>query len=127
MSADPVAWVGEVSGTERVVMFDVDGGLGDLSAFAHHLTVGDSGGNRRQAWQRFFEHLGQVAVIEPGRDVVEAVAGLGFVVVYSATRQVSCAGQTRLWLGENQFPPGGVPMVFVKPLRGLDSGRVPCS
>ena len=22
---------------------------------------------------------------------------------------------------------GGVPMVFVKPLRGLDSGRVPCS
>ncbi|MDI9976799.1 MULTISPECIES: hypothetical protein [Rhodococcus] len=70
------------------------------------MTVGDSGGNRRQAWQRFFEHLGQVAVIEPGRDVVEAVAGLGFVVVYLATRPVSCAGQSRLGLGENEFPPG---------------------
>ncbi|MFE5704561.1 hypothetical protein [Rhodococcus koreensis] len=95
-----------MSGSERVAMFDIDGGLADLSAFAHLLAVGDSGTSRRQAWQRFFEHVGQAVVVESGRDVVEAVAGLGFVVVYSTTRPVSCAGQTRLWLGERGFPPG---------------------
>ncbi|MDT2006780.1 hypothetical protein FXW78_23380 [Rhodococcus opacus] len=95
-----------MGGSERVVMFDIDGGVADLSAFAHLLTVGDWAGSRRQAWQRFFEHVGQAAVVEPGRDVVEAVAGLGFVVVYSTTRPVSYAEQTRLWLGENGFPPG---------------------
>ncbi|TQC41917.1 hypothetical protein EEB14_51880 [Rhodococcus sp. WS4] len=105
MSDGQVISVGEVSRSERVVMFDVDGGLADLSELAHLLT-GDPEGSRRQAWQRFFEHVGQAAVIEPGRDVVEAVAGLGFVVVYSTTRPVSCAGQTRMWLGEHGFPPG---------------------
>ncbi|RZL74474.1 MAG: hypothetical protein EOP32_34100 [Rhodococcus sp. (in: high G+C Gram-positive bacteria)] len=94
-----------MSGSERVVMFDVDGGLADLSELAHLLT-GDSEGSRRQAWQRFFDNVGQAAVVESGRDVVEAVAGLGFVVVYSTTRPVTCAGQTRLWLGENGFAPG---------------------
>ncbi len=95
----------EVSGSERVVMFDIDGGLADLSKFAHIL-AGDSAASRRRAWQRFFEHVGQAAVVEPGRDLVEAVAGLGFVPVYSTTRPVSCAGQTRLWLGEHGFPQG---------------------
>ncbi|MFE7422182.1 hypothetical protein [Rhodococcus sp. NPDC057529] len=94
-----------MSGSERVVMFDIDGGLADLSAFTHLLT-GDSEGSRRQAWQRFFDHVGQAAVIEPGRDLAEAVAGLGFVVVYSTTRPLSCADQTRMWLGGNGFPPG---------------------
>ncbi|MFD6059839.1 HAD family hydrolase [Rhodococcus wratislaviensis] len=93
-----------MSGSERVVMFDIDGGLADLSAFTHLLT-GQPEGSRRQAWQRFFDHVGQAAVIEPGRDLVEAVAGLG-LVVYSTTRPVSCAGQTRIWLGRNGFPPG---------------------
>ncbi|MDV7246722.1 MULTISPECIES: hypothetical protein [Rhodococcus] len=94
-----------MSGSERVVMFDVDGGVADMSAFAHLLTDGDWGGSRRHAWGRFFEHAAQAAVIEPGRDVVEAVAGLGFVVVYSTTRPDTCAGQTRMWLRENGFPP----------------------
>ncbi|WP_257016345.1 hypothetical protein [Rhodococcus sp. ACS1] len=94
-----------MSGSERVVMFDIDGGLADLSEFAHIL-AGDSEGSRRRAWQRFFEHVGQAAVVEPGRDLVEAVAGLGFVPVYSTTRPVSCAGQTRVWLGEHGFPQG---------------------
>jgi hypothetical protein len=57
-------------------------------------------------WQRFFDQVRHATVVEPGRDVVEAVAGLGFVVVYSTTRPVSCAVQTRLWLDENGFPPG---------------------
>ncbi|MHA4855025.1 MULTISPECIES: HAD family acid phosphatase [unclassified Rhodococcus (in: high G+C Gram-positive bacteria)] len=95
-----------MTGNERVVMFDLDGGLADLSEFAEYLTVGDAGGNRRQAWQRFFEHVGQAAVIEPGRDLVEAVAALGFVVVYSTTRPVSSAAQTRIWLSRNGFPSG---------------------
>ncbi|MDT2006223.1 hypothetical protein FXW78_18740 [Rhodococcus opacus] len=106
MSAGQVASLGEVSGSEQVVMVDIDGGVADLSAFAHLLSAGDSGGSRRQVWQRFFDHVGQAAVVEPGRDVVEAVAGLGFVVVYSTTRPVSYAEQTRMWLGENGFPPG---------------------
>ncbi|WP_235214949.1 hypothetical protein [Rhodococcus opacus] len=93
-----------MSGSERVVMFDIDGGLADLSAFTHLLT-GDSEGSRRQAWQRFFDHVGQAAVIDPGRDLVEAVAGLGLVVVYSTTRPVSYAEKTRMWLGHNGFPP----------------------
>ena len=59
-----MARVGEVSGSERVVMFDIDGGVADLSAFTHLLTVGDSGGSRRQAWQRFFDQVGEAAVIE---------------------------------------------------------------
>lgn len=87
-------------------MFDLDGGLADLSEFAHLLTDGESAGGRRQVWHRFFEHVGQAAVVEPGRDVVEAVAGLGFVVVYSTTRPVLYAEQTRSWLGEHGFPPG---------------------
>ena len=82
-----MARVGQVSGSERVVMFDIDGGLADLSAFTHLLT-GDSDGSRRQAWQRFFDHVGQAAVIEPGRDLVEAVAGLGLVVVGRSPRDV---------------------------------------
>ncbi|MGW4339137.1 hypothetical protein ACWEK5_41005 [Rhodococcus koreensis] len=94
-----------MSGTEWVVMFDVDGGVADLSAFTHLLTE-HSGGSRRQGWQRFFDRVGEAAVVESGRDVVEAVAGLGFVVVYSTTRPVSYAGRTRLWLRENGFPPG---------------------
>ncbi|WP_237737264.1 hypothetical protein [Rhodococcus sp. 21391] len=65
-----------------------------------------SDGSRRQAWQRFFDRVGEAAVIESGRDVVEAVAGLGFVVVSPTTRPVSYTGQTRLWLSENGFPPG---------------------
>ncbi|WP_236580854.1 hypothetical protein [Rhodococcus sp. T7] len=94
-----------MSGSERVVMFDIDGGLADLSAFTHLLS-GESEGGRRQAWQRFFDHVGRAAVIEPGRDLVEAAAGLGLVVVYSTTRPVSCAEQTRSWLGDNGFPSG---------------------
>ncbi|MHA4854986.1 HAD family hydrolase [Rhodococcus sp. MSC1_016] len=100
-----------MTGSERVVMFDLDGGLADLSEFADHLTVGVSGGNRRQAWQRFFEHVGQAAVIERGRDVMEAVAGLGFVVVYSTTRPVSSAERTRMWLSENGFSGWSSPVV----------------
>ncbi|WAM19217.1 LNS2 domain-containing protein [Rhodococcus sp. JS3073] len=95
-----------MSGSERVVMVDIDGGVADLSAFTHLLTAANSDGSRRQAWQRFFDNVGQAAVVEAGRDVVEAVAGLGFVVVYSTTRPVSYAEQTRMWLGENGFPPG---------------------
>ncbi|MCZ4590379.1 hypothetical protein [Rhodococcus opacus] len=95
-----------MSGSERVVMVDIDGGVADLSAFTHLLTAANSDGSRRQAWQRFFDNVGQAAVVEPGRDVVEAVAGLGFVVVYSTTRPVSYAERTRMWLGENGFPPG---------------------
>jgi hypothetical protein len=106
MSAGQVARVGEVTGSERVVMFDLDGGLADLSEFADHLTVGVSGGNRRQAWQRFFDNVGRAAVVEPGRDLVEAVAALGFVVVYSTTRPFSSAAQTRMWLSGNGFPDG---------------------
>jgi hypothetical protein len=90
-----VARVGQVSGRERMVMFDIDGYLADLSAFTPLLT-GDSEGSRRQAWQRFFDHVGQAAVIEPGRDLVEAVAGLGLVVVYSTTRPVSYSEPTRM-------------------------------
>ena len=83
MSAGQVASLGEVSGSERVVMVDIDGGVADLSAFTHLLTAANSDGSRRQAWQRFFDNVGQAAVVEPGRDVVEALDGLGFVVVYS--------------------------------------------
>jgi len=106
MSAGQVASLGEVSGSERVVMVDIDGGVADLSAFTHLLTAANSDGGRRQGWQRFFDNVGQAAVVEAGRDVVEAVAGLGFVVVYSTTRPVSYAEQTRMWLGENRCPPG---------------------
>ncbi|MDH6293168.1 HAD family acid phosphatase [Rhodococcus opacus] len=95
-----------MSGNEQVVMFDIDGGAADLSKFAGLLTIGESGENRRQAWQKFFDNVGQAVVIEPGRDLVEAVAGLGFVVVYSTTRPVSSAAQTRTWLSEKGFPEG---------------------
>ncbi|WP_249343810.1 hypothetical protein [Rhodococcus opacus] len=95
-----------MTGSEWVVMFDIDGGVADLSAFTHLLTAANSDGSRRQAWQRFFDNVGQAAVVEACRDVVEAVAGLGFVVVYSTIRPVSYAEQTRMWLGENGFTPG---------------------
>ena len=37
---------------------------------------------------------------------MEAVAGLGVRGVYSTTRPVPCADQTRMWLGGNGVPPG---------------------
>ncbi|MCQ4117580.1 hypothetical protein [Rhodococcus tibetensis] len=90
-----MARVGEATGNERVAIFDIDGGLADLSEFAHLLTD-ESEGSRRQAWQRFLDNVGQAAVVEPGRDLVEAVAGLGFVVVYSTTRPASSAERARV-------------------------------
>jgi hypothetical protein len=105
MSAGQVVNLGKVSRSERVVMFDIDGGMADMSAFAYLVADDESGGSRREGWQRFFEHVGQAAVIEPGRDLVEAVAGMGFVVVYSTTRPVSYAEPTRMWLRENGFAP----------------------
>ncbi|MGW5149829.1 hypothetical protein [Rhodococcus koreensis] len=93
-----------MSGGERVVMFDVDGGLADLSEFAHILADA-SCGTRREAWSRFFAHVGDATVVESGRELVEAVAGLGFVPVYSTTRPASCAGATRRWLDVHGFAP----------------------
>lgn len=60
--------------------------LGDLSAFAHLLTVGDTGGSRRQEVAAVLRHVGRAAVVEHGRVLVEVAAVLGFVVVYSTAR-----------------------------------------
>lgn len=103
MSAGQVVRVGEVNGSEQVVMFDIDGGLVDLSEFAHLLT-GNSEGSRRQARQRFFEQAGQAAVIDSGRAPVEAVAGLGFVPVYSTTTWPGLVLTARQSTGGNAPP-----------------------
>lgn len=87
-------------------MFDIDGGLADLSAFAHLLIVG---------WLRGVALAGVAALLRGGQaTVIELVRDLmGRCPVWdrcgvSTTRPVWYAGQSRLWFGEHGLPQGGV-------------------
>lgn len=109
-------------GGAGMVVFDIDGGLADMSAFDAVLGPGP---RPRAAWQEFFSHLGEAAVVEAGRELVAAVAALGFTVIYSTTRPQFTVPATRAWLAEHGFPAGaalfsrhgknaGLPAITVK-------------
>lgn len=93
-----------------VVVFDIDGGLADMSATATQL--GPTPWSHA-AWQTFFDHLLDAAVVEDGRALVAATAGLGFMVVYSTTRPAFTAPATRQWLVDHDFP--GAAALFCRP------------
>lgn len=84
-----------------VVVFDIDGGLADMSASAAQL--GPTPWSHA-AWQTFFDHLLDAAVLENRRALVAATAALGFTVVYSTTRAAFTAPATRQWLVDHDFP-----------------------
>jgi hypothetical protein len=58
------------------------------------------------AWQTFFDHLADAAVLADGRDLVAATATLGFTAVYSTTRPTFTVPVTRQWLADHDFPTG---------------------
>ena len=96
-----------------IVLFDVDGGLADMSMFAKVLA--QQGRSRGSAWQEFFSHFPEARSVEAGRRLVTAAADLGFSVVYSTTRPAFASKITHRWLADNRFP-GGV--VLGRPEKG---------
>lgn len=91
-----------------VVMFDVDGGLADMSAFEHFVA------DRPRRWAQFFNHAPQAAVVERGRHLVLITAALGYTVLYSTTRPAWAGPLTRGWLADHEFPAG---VLFTRTLR----------
>jgi hypothetical protein len=83
-----------------VVMFDVDGGLADMSAFETILRT------QPRPWAQFFKHAPHAAVVENGRHLVQETAALGYTVLYSTTRPCWVGAVTRAWLIEHDFPAG---------------------
>lgn len=87
---------------DRIVMFDIDGGLADLSEFEQLLTRDDVAVPQR--WQEFFAHIPDAAVLDDGRELAWAIAGLGYTILYSTTRPAYTCTPTRTWLGVHDFP-----------------------
>jgi hypothetical protein len=99
------------------VVFDIDGGLADMSPVTDRLGPKPW---RQEARQEFFAGAGDAAVIEAGRELVAAVAALGFTTLYSTTRPDFTTRATRHWLSDYDFPPGPV---FSRPNKSADSAR----
>ncbi|MET9263724.1 hypothetical protein [Amycolatopsis sp. NPDC004079] len=95
---------------QGVVVFDIDGGLADMSAIAGELGPTPW---RRDVWQQFFARLDEAAVLDAGRDLVAATAALGFTVLYSTTRPGFTMPATRQWLADNELPPAAA--LFSRP------------
>ncbi|ASR39959.1 hypothetical protein BAY61_32265 (plasmid) [Prauserella marina] len=95
---------------EGVVLFDIDGGLADMSAVTDELGPKPW---RRDVWQQFFARLGEATVFDAGRDLVAATAALGFTVIYSTTRPDFTIPATRSWLAAAGLPPAAA--VFSRP------------
>lgn len=89
---------------DRVVIFDIDGLLADLSAFQDELTRDDVAVQQR--WRDFFAHIPDADVLDDGRDLAWAIAGLGFTIVYSTTRPAYTRTATGVWLTVSDFPVG---------------------
>ncbi|WP_232661881.1 hypothetical protein [Pseudonocardia sp. TRM90224] len=88
-----------------VVVFDIDGGLADMSPIADRLGPRPW---RQDAWQEFFAGIGDAVVIEAGRKLATAIANLGFTTMYSTTRPTFTTTATRGWLSDHGFPAGPV-------------------
>jgi hypothetical protein len=95
---------------EGIVVFDIDGGLADMSAVADQFGPNPWG---PRAWNEFFARLDEAAVIEVGRELVVATAALGFTVLYSTTRPYFTIRATREWLTQHDFPPAAA--LFSRP------------
>ena len=89
-------------GDDRVVIVDLDGVLADLSEFEELLTLDDV--PIAQRWQNFFAHIPDATVLDEGRDLVWAIDGLGYTVVYSTTRPAYTRTPSRIWLKDSEFP-----------------------
>lgn len=87
------------------MVFDIDGGLADMSPVTDRIGPEPW---RSHAWQKFFAGVGDAPVIETGRELVAAVAALGFTTIYSTTRPDFTTRATRHWLSDHDFPPGTV-------------------
>jgi hypothetical protein len=80
---------------DGVAIFDIDGGLADMSVVTDQLGPKPW---RRPVWQEFFARLGEATVFEAGRDLVAATTALGFTVTYYTTRPDFTIPATRQWL-----------------------------
>lgn len=83
---------------ERMVaVVDLDGVLADVRHRLHHLTV------RPKDWGAFFRAAPADPVLEEGRRVVEALAGV-HDVVYLSGRPEACRADTLAWLDRHGLP-----------------------
>ncbi|MGN2642288.1 hypothetical protein ACTD5D_40195 [Nocardia takedensis] len=83
-----------------MVLFDVGGGLADMSMFTDVFADGYT----EAAWSEFFDRIPDAKLVEPGRDLVCLVAELGYRIGYSTTFPAPTIPSIRGWLVANDFP-----------------------
>lgn len=101
---------------EAVVVFNVVGGLADMTLFSAVF----ADGRTPAAWRKFFARIVDAKVIEDNRDLVSAVADLGYSVSYSSTFPEATRADTIEWLTAHDFPDGGL---FFRPDDDLTHAR----
>jgi hypothetical protein len=101
---------------DAVVVFNVVGGLADMSLFSTVF----ADGRTPAAWRKFFARIVDAKVIEENRDLVHAVARLGYTVSYSSTFPEATRVDTLGWLAAHDFPEGAL---FLRPDDNLTHAR----
>lgn len=86
-----------------VVVFNVIGGIADMSLFED---VFEREGRTPAAWQAFFARVSDAKVIEEHRDLVRLVSDLGYATTYSSTFPAMTHADTVQWLAVHDFPAG---------------------
>ena len=101
---------------DAVVVFNVVGGLADMTLFSAVFAEGRT----PAAWRKFFARIVDAKVIEENRDLVNAVVDLGYSVSYSSTFPEVTRADTLEWLSVHEFPGGGL---FFRPDDNLTHAR----
>lgn len=88
----------------KAVLFDIDGTLADLSHRLHHI-------NRHPVnWDAFFAAVGDDAVIEPVRELAQALHGAGYRIILVSGRTDKVRDLTIGWLEAHAIPFDGLHM-----------------
>ena len=82
----------------KAVLFDIDGTLADLSHRLHHIT------RHPINWDAFFAAVGDDAVIEPVRELAQALHGAGYRIILVSGRTDKVRDLTIGWLNANAIP-----------------------
>lgn len=82
----------------KAVIFDIDGTLADLSHRLHHIQ------RHPVNWDAFFAEVGNDAVIEPVRELAQALHGAGYQVILVSGRTDKVRDLTIGWLEAHAIP-----------------------
>ncbi|WP_067721693.1 OST-HTH/LOTUS domain-containing protein [Nocardia yamanashiensis] len=87
---------------DGTIIVNVVGGVADMSAFEDVFADGYS----PQAWAQFFARMPDAKVREDERDLVLALAELGYRITYSTMFSAITSADTAGWLAAHEFPAG---------------------